>query len=100
MLKNTNPTIEKKYTKITNSKNANTKASLGYQTEFITFFSVGYRIKISVKWNVKKKGCIATPITAKTLIIIFYVLILLDRRGRWDLVLFFIKVRKYAPSKI
>lgn len=37
---------------------------LGSQTALITFLSVGYLIKISVRWNAKKNGCMTVPITA------------------------------------
>lgn len=48
-----------------NRTNVRPNYYLGSQTDLITFFKVGYLIKISVKWKLKKNGCNTVPITAK-----------------------------------
>lgn len=47
-----------------NNTNVNANCYLGSQTDLITFLSVGYLMRISVRWNEKKNGCTMVPITA------------------------------------
>ena len=63
--KNLIPTKLNIYTQINNNIIVRSKAFLGYHTELIICFNVGYRIIISVRWKLKKKGCTVTPIIAR-----------------------------------